>query len=147
MNKSDKFLMSQSADLTFIELAELGHSIRELLIGAGGLSLPDYIQAAKDLDVKSLGYRRTKALQNEKRLAVYFPDEVFNILKEKGKDVYRLTFNNYDDNFIRSHAINGSPWLAKIFYTNKNIMWNRANKIGVKIIDSRRYNKSVIDFI
>lgn len=65
MNKSNNFLMSQNADLTFIELAELGHSIRELLIGAGGLLLPDYIQAAKNLDVKSLGYRRTKALQNE----------------------------------------------------------------------------------
>lgn len=78
---------------------------------------------------------------------MYFPDEVFSILREKGKDIYRLTFNDCDDNFIRSHASNGSPWLAKIFYTNKNIMWNRANRIGVKIIDSRRYNKSIRDFI
>ena len=103
-------------NLTLAEIESAAELIRMTITNGEALSLPNYIQAAKNLSLGKLGHRLNKMLTRESHLMAYFPDEVYKALTLSPPK--HLRFNDLDFDFIRNNATKGTSWLAANFYTN-----------------------------
>lgn len=117
----------KEAGLTDQELLKLAEEIRTIIMPEKGYTLPEYVEVCKSINHSVFGYRKLMALYNEPKLSALFPDEVYEILKNKGRDKQILYFDDSDDNFLRQHAHRGVDWLSKRLYCVKSTIYKRAD--------------------
>ena len=128
--KSDE---PDSSGLDLEELESMAEEIRLILVGPEGLSLEDYIERAKKIPTTELGHRRIYCIKKEMKLEVYFPNEVWNILKKRCEDVEACKCTKEDDQFIIDNRGRGYDWLSKRLYMNKKDLSRKAIQLGVKV--------------
>jgi hypothetical protein len=143
--KTLKEIDTREADLSFEELEELAEEIRIIVTGGEGCTIREYVNKVVSLDVKSLGYRRAKALIFEPKLESYFPDSVFVSLREKAREWRGHTFTEDDDLFILKNNGKGIDWLKRHFYDDGNDVFQRAIKLGVSFAEDEYENENRVD--
>ena len=119
-------------NLTLAEIESAAELIRITITNGESLSLPNYIQAAKNLCFGKLGHRLNKMLIQESHLMAYFPDEVYKALTLNVPK--NLRFNDLDFDFIRNNAIKGTSWLATHFYTTNEQICLITKAKGIPIV-------------
>lgn len=123
----------REAGLTTDELASLAEEIRFIVMGNKGMTIFEYLKSCDSIPYKKFGYRKLKALHNEPKLSIFFPDEVYEILKDKGKEKKCIAFDESDNLFFKNNGCRGIDWLTKRFYSCPQTIYKRAERIGVKI--------------
>lgn len=136
------------ADLTLSELEKLADEIRIAIIGDVGVTLPQYVQAVSTINANNLGYRLVRAIQNEPKIEVFFPDEVYSILYNRFKDLKNPQFNWRDENFLRANASYGILWLKKHFYSSSDFIYEKTKQYNiVMVLSSHKYTPLEEEFI
>ena len=123
----------KEAGLSPDELEHLAEEIRIIVMGDRGLTLNDYIEAAKNIHRSKFGHRKIRALQNEPSLDIYFPDKVYDILKEKGRELKFIRFDESDDAYFRRNVGKGVQWLSSRLYADTDLLYAKAKMLGIKI--------------
>lgn len=74
--------------LTLDELEVLAAEIHATLTKNKGLTISQFIDVVTTFPIAKLGYRNLKAVCEEGKLEAYFPDEVFDILRDRCKEYF-----------------------------------------------------------
>jgi hypothetical protein len=140
--------ISHDANLTLEELGLIAEEIRLIITKNLSLTLDQYKKRAEKISPTELGYRKIKAICNEPKLEIYFPDEVFEILKNRFS-VKKLIYANDDDKeFISANRARGYEWLSKRMYTSPDALGKLVARQGIKIIGQHyEYTKDHDEFI
>lgn len=135
-------------NLTVDELKELSDEIRIAITDGNSVTMDQYVEKAKKVEPQKLGHRKIKAILKEKNLEYYLPSLVFEILKEKFKNVELIKFNKSDDDFMRKNYFRGVLWLASRFYSVRNVIHKRLKimDIDIKLL-THKYTKEEEEFI
>jgi len=108
--------------VSYDELQSLAEEIRLMIVGETGVTLADYIEKAESFSISKLGYRQAKSILTNNKMVVFFPSEVFKIIKDKITQRENFFFNDDDLKFLSNNRQKGSEWLAtRFFTTRKNI--------------------------
>jgi hypothetical protein len=124
-------MLTREADLSFEELERLAEEIRTLITGGRAFPIREYIRVVSSIDSEIFGYRKGRAILFEPKLESYFPDEVFEALRKKGREQRGHHFNREDDKFIIENISKGIEWLKDRFYTDGHTIYGRIEKLGI----------------
>ena len=135
-------------DLTIGELESLASEINYLILKNRGATISDYIEKVNQLSIASFGMRKGRAIKNEMRLYAYFPDKVYETLKNKANTAV-FTFNESDKNFLIENQGRGIEWLEKRMYMQKDSIRERAKKLNIEIENKliHKYTKDEDEYI
>jgi len=89
------------------------------------ISMDEYINRAKNIDMKILGLRINNIIKNDIRLAAFLPVPVFDILRSRFLE--NVNFTKYDYDFVYMNEYMGYEWLAKQMYSDKETLYQYKN--------------------
>jgi len=134
MKSSNK---SREANLSFVDLESLAEEIRMDITNGKAYTMREYSSVVDSVDINKLGWRKCRAILFEPKLESYFPDSVFQSLKNKGREARIHRLNQDDELFIKYNIRKGIEWLADRFYTDAEEIYKKICDIGL--------NDSLID--
>jgi len=83
------------------------------------ISMDEYINRAKNIDMKILGLRINNIIKNDIRLAAFLPVPIFDILRSRFLE--NVDFTKYDYDFVYKNKNMGYKWLAKHMYSSDEL--------------------------
>jgi nicotinate (nicotinamide) nucleotide adenylyltransferase len=147
-------IQSSTISFTYDELSILAEEIRILIVGNAYMpyTMEEYIKKVKRLKLKDLGLRKLRAIQNESRLMAFFPNEIYEILYNRVKNIHRPFLNKSDNEYLIKNAYKGTKVLSDYFYCKRGTVERRLKDLGVSLQDfittrNHIYTKTEDDFI